>query len=161
MYRCFDRFGTLLYAGVTDGLNQRMRQHATEKFWWGDVEKTTSMAFATREQGEWAEWAVITTCNPLYNAKASIPSEHKCPEVKPEAPQPRRYAAETWEPAEPELPDPLPPVGAGIAQGIAEMICRADRELQILQFAGAPIADGTRDRLCLTLLQETINRVGP
>lgn len=58
-----------------------MDQHAAEKFWWGDVAKTANMAFRTREQALWAEWAVITTCHPLYNLRAPLPKNHQCPEA--------------------------------------------------------------------------------
>lgn len=58
-----------------------MAQHAAEKFWWGDVASTTNMAFKTREQALWAEWGVISTCHPLYNAKVSPPADHRCPEA--------------------------------------------------------------------------------
>jgi len=83
LYRCYDQFGALLYVGITDNPERRMRAHAAEKFWWGDVVKTTNMAFRTREQALWAEWAVITTCHPLHNVAASVPAEHRCPPPPP------------------------------------------------------------------------------
>jgi len=79
LYRCFDQYGVLLYTGISDDPDRRMKEHATDKFWWGDVTKTTRMAFETREQALWAEWAVISTCHPLHNRQLSAPSEHRCP----------------------------------------------------------------------------------
>jgi predicted GIY-YIG superfamily endonuclease len=80
LYRCYDRHAVLLYVGITVNPDQRMRSHTFDKFWWGDVVKTTYMAFKTREQALWAEWAVITTCHPLYNVMSQIPPEHRCPD---------------------------------------------------------------------------------
>jgi predicted GIY-YIG superfamily endonuclease len=79
LYRCFDQHGVLLYAGISDDPERRMKEHAIEKFWWGDVAKTTNMAFKTRERALWAEWAVIATCHPLHNASVSPPPDHRCP----------------------------------------------------------------------------------
>lgn len=75
LYRCFDREGQLLYVGVADDVERRKRQHAGEKYWWHDVARVTKMAFPRRIEALWAEWAVITTCAPLYNATATIPIE--------------------------------------------------------------------------------------
>lgn len=78
LYRCFDREGELLYVGITDNVERRKKEHAVEKFWWGDVVRVTSMAFQTREQALWAEWAVINTCNPLHNSSRSVPKPCRC-----------------------------------------------------------------------------------
>lgn len=80
LYRCYDRDGQLLYAGITDNVERRKRDHAKDKFWWGDVSKVTVMAFETRPQALWAEWAVITTCHPVYNRSATLPAT---PETAP------------------------------------------------------------------------------
>jgi hypothetical protein len=73
LYRCFDRDGQLLYVGITDDVDRRLRQHAVDKFWWPDVTKVTRMAFQRRTEALWAEWAVITTCHPIYNGTAAVP----------------------------------------------------------------------------------------
>lgn len=95
LYRCFDRDGQLLYVGITDDVERRKREHAKEKFWWPDVAKVTTMAFETREAALWAEWAVITTCHPVYNKAAVRPAtpDHLPPGVVVEnlAGQPPRY----------------------------------------------------------------------
>jgi predicted GIY-YIG superfamily endonuclease len=89
LYRCFDRYGVLLYVGITDDPDRRMQDHAVEKFWWNDVATKTHMAFKTREQALWAEWAVISTCHPLHNRRTSAPGEHRCPQpAKHECPPP-------------------------------------------------------------------------
>ena len=80
LYRYYDRFGTLLYVGITDNPEQRSKTHASTKFWWNDVADKQHMAFETREQALWAEWAVITTCHPLHNAAAVLPAKHRCAE---------------------------------------------------------------------------------
>jgi hypothetical protein len=73
LYRCFDRDGQLLYVGVSDNVDRRLRQHVVDKFWWGDVTKVTRMAFPRRIEALWAEWAVISTCHPIYNGVAAVP----------------------------------------------------------------------------------------
>lgn len=73
LYRCFDRDGQLIYAGITDDVERRRKEHAAEKFWWPDVARVTTMAFENRLQALWAEWAVITTCAPVYNKAAVLP----------------------------------------------------------------------------------------
>jgi predicted GIY-YIG superfamily endonuclease len=73
LYRCFDRDGQLLYVGVTDNVERRKREHAKDKFWWHDVARVTRMAFQRRTEALWAEWAVISTCAPVYNCSATIP----------------------------------------------------------------------------------------
>jgi predicted GIY-YIG superfamily endonuclease len=83
LYRCFDQYGTLLYAGITGDIAQRMSDHAKDKFWWGDVVKTSHQAFETREQALWAEWAVISTCHPLHNRSVRPPGAHRCPPPPP------------------------------------------------------------------------------
>lgn len=87
LYRCFDRDGQLLYVGVTDNVERRKREHAKDKFWWHDVARVTRMAFQRRIEALWAEWAVISTCGPIYNCSATIPvvpNEHADePDIRP------------------------------------------------------------------------------
>lgn len=80
LYRCYDREGQLLYAGITDDWAAREKQHVKEKFWWGDVARKELMGFKARREALWAEWAVITTCRPVYNKQAIPPAT---PETDP------------------------------------------------------------------------------
>lgn len=74
LYWLWDREGQLIYVGITDDVERRMRDHAKDKFWWGDVKRTTKMAFQSRYEAEWAEWAVIATSRPVYNRALSPPA---------------------------------------------------------------------------------------
>lgn len=73
LYWLWDREGQLLYVGITDDVDRRMRDHAKDKFWWGDVKRTTKIAFQTRYEALWAEWAVIATSRPVYNRSLAPP----------------------------------------------------------------------------------------
>lgn len=73
LYWLWDRDGQLIYVGITDDVERRMRDHAKDKFWWRDVARTTKVAFQTRYEAEWAEWAVIATSRPVYNRALSPP----------------------------------------------------------------------------------------
>lgn len=83
LYRCFDREGELLYAGITDDVERRKREHAKDKFWWRDVARVTKVAFPRRIEALWAEWAVISTLKPAYNRAVSPPDG--APEPTPAA----------------------------------------------------------------------------
>jgi hypothetical protein len=87
LYRYYDRFGSLLYVGITENPEQRMRAHTATKFWWSDVAETKHMAFETREQALWAEWAVITTCHPVHNITSVLPPRHRCSDPVAHEPQ--------------------------------------------------------------------------
>lgn len=93
VYRCWDREGQLLYVGIAADVGKRRAQHAQDKYWWPDVTRVTTMAFATRFEAMWAEWAVITTCNPVYNRVVApplmpAPATDAPPPVRPNASKP-------------------------------------------------------------------------
>lgn len=83
LYWLWDREGQLLYVGITDDVDRRMRDHSKDKFWWGDVKRTTKVAFQTRYEALWAEWAVIATSRPVYNRSLSPPPAPRA-EFQPE-----------------------------------------------------------------------------
>ncbi|MEV5211301.1 GIY-YIG nuclease family protein [Micromonospora sp. NPDC053740] len=105
LYWLWDREGQLIYVGITDDVERRMRDHAKDKFWWGDVKRTTKMAFQTRHEAEWAEWAVIATSRPVYNRALSPPPMPRPAEVDGVAPAP------TYDP--PSQPTPVTPPAGG------------------------------------------------
>lgn len=101
VYRCWDREGQLLYVGITADVERRRNQHAQEKYWWSDVSRVTSMAFQTRFEALWAEWAIITTCNPVYNRVAvpplmPAPATDAPPPTRPNGSKPVQPAPETF-----------------------------------------------------------------
>lgn len=91
LYRCWDREGQLLYAGIAGDVNQRTAQHSKSKFWWSDVVRVTRVAFETRFEALWAEWAVISTCGPVYNRAVCPPPAPGAAEL--ETPEPMEAAS--------------------------------------------------------------------
>ena len=67
LYRLFGAGGKLLYAGISRRPKQRMREHATDKPWWGEVKETQVIWFASRTEAEIREQDAITEEGPLYN----------------------------------------------------------------------------------------------
>lgn len=92
LYRCFDLDGQLLYVGITDNVDRRKKEHSKDKHWWRDVSRVTRMAFQTRTEALWAEWAVISTCNPIYNGVIAVPV---LPAVLPPLPEAVSSSTET------------------------------------------------------------------
>ncbi len=73
LYRLYGNRGQLLYAGIADDVEARLKHHAATKLWWRQVVRVEVMILPSRAHAEWAEWAVITTCRPTYNKKAPLP----------------------------------------------------------------------------------------
>lgn len=71
VYRFFNAKGKLLYVGMTADLPARMRQHAKDKSWWGEVAKTTSEVHPTEKAAAVAEATAIVAEKPLYNIAGS------------------------------------------------------------------------------------------
>lgn len=102
LYWLWDREGQLLYVGITDDVDRRMRDHSKDKFWWGDVKRTTKVAFQTRYEALWAEWAVIATSRPVYNRSLAPPPVPRA-ESQPEDATPVEAPSR---PRQPEVPPP-------------------------------------------------------
>jgi excisionase family DNA binding protein len=73
LYRIFGDRSTLLYVGITDNYDRRMRQHS-EKSWWRDVRRIDTQEFATRTEALRAETVAIKAERPLHNRAQNAPS---------------------------------------------------------------------------------------
>lgn len=82
LYRYFDDTGQPLYAGITGDVERRKREHAKGKHWWPEVARVTTMSFERRIEALWAEWACITTFQPVYNRSAVVPEAPDRPQMK-------------------------------------------------------------------------------
>jgi predicted GIY-YIG superfamily endonuclease len=67
LYRLFNRNLRLLYVGIAGNPGRRFSQHASDKFWWGEVVDVRLIHYPTREEARVAEIQAIRSENPLYN----------------------------------------------------------------------------------------------
>jgi predicted GIY-YIG superfamily endonuclease len=69
VYRLYDEMGYLLYVGITNNPNIRLKEHAAEKPWWSvvDQRRTTIEWYKNRGMAKRTETKAITTENPKYN----------------------------------------------------------------------------------------------
>lgn len=74
LYRMFDADGRLLYVGITLDVGERFAMHRQGKSWWPAVAVIRLEHFATREDLEAAEAAVIAAEQPAYNVQREFRS---------------------------------------------------------------------------------------
>ncbi|MFE9064890.1 GntR family transcriptional regulator [Streptomyces violaceusniger] len=67
LYRLYDTDDRLLYLGITSEPKVRMKAHATDKPWWGDVETREVEWFDTRDEAAAAEIEAIRHEQPVHN----------------------------------------------------------------------------------------------
>lgn len=67
LYRCFNRRKSLLYVGITNHPEQRIKHHQVHKTWWKYVETITLEQFSSRAELVSAEAEAIRTENPCFN----------------------------------------------------------------------------------------------
>ena len=67
LYRFFDSEGNLLYVGISNNWQQRLRQHYKDSSFHYEATCITLERFNTREQVEAAEKKAIISENPKYN----------------------------------------------------------------------------------------------
>ncbi len=67
VYRFYDKYKNLLYAGLTGEFLKRMRTHTAEKPWFTSVSTITLEHFEFLEEARAAELKAINTENPRYN----------------------------------------------------------------------------------------------
>ena len=73
----------LMYVGITDSYDKRMRQHS-EKGWWSDVNRIMREEFDDRETAATAELAAIANERPMHNraGKTERSSPREIPKAK-------------------------------------------------------------------------------
>lgn len=67
VYRMFNSDGAVIYVGITNNLRARLRQHAGDKSWYGEVSRIESRAFDTRTEALEVEATLIRELTPRYN----------------------------------------------------------------------------------------------
>jgi predicted GIY-YIG superfamily endonuclease len=67
LYRLYAEDGELLYVGITEHPERRLRHHALKKEWWPEVARQEVRSYQTRADAARAEHAAITRENPRYN----------------------------------------------------------------------------------------------
>lgn len=69
LYRLYDKYGDLLYVGITVNPNTRLAEHAEEKVWWSEVDqsRTRIVWYRWRDRARREEETAIATENPRYN----------------------------------------------------------------------------------------------
>ncbi len=88
LYQCWDKQRQLLFTAIADDVDARTAVHRATDFWWVDVDQVTKIAFETRLEAEWAEWAVITMGHPVYN-RLILPPQMPAPAyVEPNGQEP-------------------------------------------------------------------------
>jgi predicted GIY-YIG superfamily endonuclease len=67
VYRMYNRYGCLLYVGMTRNAGERFEAHASSKSWWIEVAHIDVSHHVTREMARVAELVAIRTEHPMYN----------------------------------------------------------------------------------------------
>lgn len=71
LYRIYDATDTLLYVGITENLEQRMREHRMTKSWARDEPaRVETVLYPNRDATWWAERRAIETETPKYNQQS-------------------------------------------------------------------------------------------
>lgn len=74
LYRFFNKYGSLLYVGITKNPENRFASHRQQKPWWDKVTTITLERFADRRELARAEIAAIESEKPRYNLAYSVGS---------------------------------------------------------------------------------------
>lgn len=69
VYHAHDRYGELLYVGISNNINERLTEHKSRSCWWPDTARITVMDFDSRSDAETAEAADIRALHPTRNRK--------------------------------------------------------------------------------------------
>jgi hypothetical protein len=77
LYRLFDQAGTLLYVGITEHWPARRRSHASAKYWWPEVARTTVEEHPDRDAALLAEARAIRTEQPRHNSGGAPAERHQ------------------------------------------------------------------------------------
>lgn len=67
LYKMYDKYGYLLYVGITNNLRIRLKAHFDEKPWINEVAKVQVEWLRTREELKERESFLISDSGPIYN----------------------------------------------------------------------------------------------
>lgn len=71
LYRLWSEQHLLLYVGVTDNLDRRLKEHAADKEWWADVAQVTTEVLPSTRRALEAEARAIFWEQPRHNILGS------------------------------------------------------------------------------------------
>lgn len=74
VYRLFDDEGVLLYVGVSQDVQRRLRQHAAVQPWWPQVHHYSTIKYQTRREAQRAEGSAIRDEKPQHNVAQRGPA---------------------------------------------------------------------------------------
>lgn len=74
LYRLHGAQGELLYVGITNDLERRLKQHSERQPWWHQVDNITYETFGSREAAVAAEARAIWYQAPVYNVIGQKPT---------------------------------------------------------------------------------------
>lgn len=77
VYRLFDADGALLYVGISNHFEYRMRSHSKTKFWWPNVDSIDVQWFGSRADAEAEESRAIWLERPAHNVQNPIPQRYR------------------------------------------------------------------------------------
>lgn len=72
VYRMFNKRNTLLYVGISNRVNARIKQHEKDKSWFQEVDRITAVNYPDRKTALDVEKHAIITEKPLYNIVHSV-----------------------------------------------------------------------------------------
>lgn len=67
LYRCYGADGSLLYIGITNDFDRRMRNHRNKSRWFGLVDRTEEQKVIGRYTAQHLEERAIKAEKPAYN----------------------------------------------------------------------------------------------
>lgn len=76
LYHVYDAAGALIYVGMTDDVDRRMRDHELTKTWWVEVASTWVLTYPSRAACAAAEALAIHLLRPRYNIE--VPGGERC-----------------------------------------------------------------------------------
>lgn len=75
LYEAFCKYQGLLYVGITNDFQRRIRQHRATKDWWPEVDCVPVSEFTDRFSARRAELATIRHDHPSHNVDGARPFE--------------------------------------------------------------------------------------
>lgn len=92
LYRHFDKYGNLLYVGISISCVARLSQHRSHSHWFTSIAMITIEKFNSRSKAEEAEMDAIGSERPLHNITYNYKSKGYCEQYEKEREEEYRCA---------------------------------------------------------------------